>query len=436
MFITGRQYKVSNLISIFTVVLAFYAFGVFGFFNLFGARRIVQIVVALYMFFPIAVILYNYQFFLKNENKYLLGTIIFFFIYYGIMISIIKGEFLTTYLNSLVMMLFCLLLISMEMKYIKKIAESIVVITFVLSLMAFIGYIAFFIDSTLIHKVKFDLYHSEIGSEMIYPHHWIEYLTFTSGEGFFVFDIGSVRMKGFSNEPSSTLVHYLAPVGLAFLLSQKYKIMGFIILIINIIAIASLMAWIVVFLSFLFYCLLKIKSVETIKSILYLGIFMMLFMMLNFDFTYTIFMKFGNLINEVFGIDLIARKAGSLDTRLLGYIDGVKYFISNPLGGAFYLTGTGLILNVSLVGGIFLFFIMILFLVKMIKFSICKYKGLDQKSEKFGVSFILSIVFVVMFLSSYGWNHIPGVIMLIVFFRLMKDLMNLKVYNLGANSAV
>lgn len=436
MLITNRVYRSSNLISIFTVVLAFYAFGTFGFFNLFGARRIVQVTVALYMFFPLVVILYNYQFFRKIENKYLLGTIVLFFLYYGSIISIMNGEFLTTYLNSLVMMLFCLLLISMEMKYIKKIAESIVVITFVLSLMAFIGYIAFFIDSTLIHKVKFDLYHSEIGSEMIYPQHWIEYLTFTSGEGFFVFDVGSVRVKGFSNEPSSTLVHYLAPVGLAFLLSQKYKIMGFIILIINIIAIASLMAWIVLLLSFLFYCILKIKSIKRIKLTLYFGIFMMLFMMLNFDFTYMIFMKFGNIINNIFGIDLIVRKAGSLDTRLLGYIDGVKYLISNPLGGASYSTGTGLILNVSLVGGIFLFFILVLFLMKMIKFGIDKYKSLEQRSEKFGVSFILSTVFVVMFLLSYGWNHIPGVIMLIVFFRLMKDLMNLKVYNLGANSAV
>ena len=59
-----------------------------------------------------------------------------------------------------------------------------------------------------------------------------------------------MRMKGYSNEPSSTIVHYFAPAALAFLLGGRYLYLELLfILAVNMITIVSFTAYIILIIS-------------------------------------------------------------------------------------------------------------------------------------------------------------------------------------------
>tara|TARA_B100000780_G_C21027829_1_gene412061 strand:- start:781 stop:981 length:201 start_codon:yes stop_codon:yes gene_type:complete len=38
----------------------------------------------------------------------------------------------------------------------------------------------------------------------------------------------------------------------------------------------------------------------------------------------------------------------------------------------------------------------------------------------FGVSFLLAMLMIVLFVSGYGWSRPPGIIMLLLFFRILQ----------------
>ena len=71
----------------------------------------------------------------------------------------------------------------------------------------------------------------------------MDFISFTSGDGFSVMGRQIMRMKGYSNEPSSTIVHYFAPAALAFLLGGRYLYLGVFILAVNMITIVSFTAY-------------------------------------------------------------------------------------------------------------------------------------------------------------------------------------------------
>ena len=87
----------------------------------------------------------------------------------------------------------------------------------------------------------------------------LDYLSFTSGDGFEFFGNVVIRVKGYSNEPSSTIVHYLAPAGFAFFYYRTYRLLGIILLLFSLICISSLIGIIAIALSFLVYFILSIK---------------------------------------------------------------------------------------------------------------------------------------------------------------------------------
>jgi len=422
LLINKHKQNLATYIFSFIVVIAFYSFGTFGLLNLYGLRNSFQFLIILFTFFGLISITTNFKETdeYKNKNIFLI-TIVLFFLYYGSMFALIKGTVLTTLIQSLLMLIFTLYLMFVNIKYINMISKIIIIFTFILSLMGFIAYFAFIFNENLIKEVNFGLYDSTVGSTTIYAKSWVEYLSFTSGDGFEFFGYNVTRVKGFCNEPSATIVHYLAPAGLAFLFSKKYKFIGFFLLIFNFVGIASMMAWIAIFSSFIIYIILSIKNKFIKYFIIIFGVIVVLYIMSNVDSAVSLILDAGNSLYNTTSSSLVARKEGSATVRLLGFVNGINELKSHILGGSTYNTSTGLILNTTLVGGIFIFLVLSVFLFDSIKFSIKKFSNSNRKSVKFGVSLILSTLIVASILSNYGWDRIPGVIMLILYYRHLKE---------------
>ena len=403
-------------ISTFTIIYAFFNFGSFGFFNLFGARRISQFIVLLFLSFTLFFI------FKERYKKKTLLIVLFFFSYYYINFLISTSNYLVGFTNIVLSITIFLFLIKIEIEYIKIIAKLIFLISFIFTTMVLLAYILFFIEPNLINQVDFEIYTSLITSEQIYPKHWVEYLSFTSGDGFMLFDLVSTRMKGFSNEPSSSIVHYFSPIALSLLLSKKYRTLGFISIFINLIAISSALTWIIIFLSLLLTLFFKVFCLRNAKRIIYILIFIGIFILVNFDLAYSIFMKIGTLIDSNLSMDLFARKIGSLDTRLTSIIDSLVILFNYPFGGNYVGLPIGLVFNVLLVGGIILFPIVVFVFFKMINLCLKKYYYLELRNRRFGISIVLSTIIVLMFISGYGWDNSSGLIMLLLYYRLITDL--------------
>lgn len=421
MIINKYKYDFATFIYAIVVIFAFYSFGTFGFLNLFGLRNSFQFVIVLFTFFGLISIIYNIRNNIKYKKNFFVHTLIIaFFMYYGYMLVLIKGELLNTLLQSTLMLVFVLYLILVEIKYIKIIIKTIIIITFILSIMGFLAYFSFLINENLINEVNFLLYDSTKGSSVINANSWVEYLSFTSGDGFELFGTNVTRVKGFCNEPSATVVHYLAPAGLAFLFSRKYKLIGIFIIVFNFIGIASLISWIAIFGSVIIYMLLSIKNKFIKIFIIYVSLIFIFILMTNIDFAVSLILDIGNSLHENTSSSLIARKEGSATVRLMSLSIALNEFKNNIFGGSSYSTMTGLLIQVSLVGGIFMLTLLIVFSNKMIKFGINKFNYSSNKDIKFAVSLTLSIFIVSLLLSNYGWNRIPGVIMLILFYKSLR----------------
>jgi len=211
LLINKHKQNLATYIFSFIVVIAFYSFGTFGLLNLYGLRNSFQFLIILFTFFGLISITTNFKETdeYKNKNIFLI-TIVLFFLYYGSMFALIKGTVLTTLIQSLLMLIFTLYLMFVNIKYINMISKIIIIFTFILSLMGFIAYFAFIFNENLIKEVNFGLYDSTVGPTTIYAKSWVEYLSFTSGDGFEFFGYNVTRVKGFCNEPSATIVHYLA----------------------------------------------------------------------------------------------------------------------------------------------------------------------------------------------------------------------------------
>jgi hypothetical protein len=399
------------------VIMAFYSFGTFGLLNLYGLRNSFQFIIIIASFFGIVSILSN----IKKKEKSLIITIsiiIIGFLYYGVMLALIKGTMLNSLIQSILMIIVTLYLLFVDMKYIRIISKVIVINTFILANMGFIAFIAFLLNDNLLNEVDFSLYDSTIGSKIIYAKSWVEYLSFTSGDGFELFGTNITRVKSFCNEPSATIIHILAPVGLALLFSKRFIYISIVILLFNIFAIASLMAWITILGSVVIYFFYQIKNNLVKKLLIISSMLLILLLMSNINTAVSSILDIGNSLQNSASISLIAKKEGSITMRLLSFSTALNEFKNHPLGGSSYNTMTGHLLNVSLVGGILIFLIIGNFYIKMINYSILAFNNNKSlKYIRFAIAFISSVLLVSLFLSGYGWDRIPGVIMLMLFYR-------------------
>jgi hypothetical protein len=230
-------------------------------------------------------------------------------------------------------------------------------------------------------------------------------------------------MKGYSNEPSSTVSHYFAPICFSFLLQKRQIFFSFFILLVNIVCITSFTTIIILLFTFFFFLLFYFKKYIYIIIILYTCILFLIFRNTNlFDlFSYS---------NSIFGTttDLFSRKIGdgiedsSLSVRQVGILDGLFNLFKFPFGYSTQMLGAGsglLYIVSSLTGyfGVTLFVIYILKILYKIYDKSCYYKF--NFYETLSVSFFTAILFVTLFISGYGWDKPIFLIFTALYYRLI-----------------
>ena len=271
------------------------------------------------------------------------------------------------------------------------------------------------------------IYSSEVGKERVYPGHFMDYISFTSGEGFFINGHQITRMKGYSNEPSSTIVHYVAPAAIAFILGGRFSYLGVFILAINIVAIGSFTTYIILILSFVFFTIKFIPKVLG-RALFFLLICCFLFFILNPDIVLAGFLYASSLALDLAGFDLISRKIGdgtvnsNLGNRQQGIMNGVTLALTSPLGYSAEKLGpgAGLFYIISSRAGWIGILIFGVFMTRFIKNIKTTYFMASSSTYVYGLSLLLSNLLVALFISGYGWERPPGIIIMLLFFSFLQ----------------
>jgi hypothetical protein len=414
----SKRYQESQLIFSIAVILAFYSFGTFGFFNIFGFAWIPKIVVIFFCIFGVDAIigsrLWTYQ-------PKLFWIICLFFAYHGIMMTYIKGDIFIGAIQSIVMLIIALFILIVSKKNIRLILDSIIVSIFIFSVGGAVVFLVYAFDPSQLSSESRSVFDSGIGSADVTVKSSWDYLSFSSGGSYSLFGHAVTRVKGYSNEPSSTLVHYLAPAVFCFILAGKYKIIGLFLLLFSFFSISSLVSILSILGAFFIYVLFSIINKLFVKYLLLLFIGMTMIAMYVSEELVSNLLLIGRSLNTATFYDLLAKKEGSAIIRLQSYVDGVNFILQNPLGGSNYTTMTGLWTQIGLIGGGVLLSMYFIFTKKVLALALNAFSHMTSKSKMFGVALMVSIYLTTFLISGYGWGRIPGVIIFFLFFRLLSD---------------
>lgn len=416
-----RSSRISAGIMAAMLLSLMYSFGTFGFLNLFGARTVVQLFILLIMtllLFVMHVRVSRRHFFLVVlfSATYATGSLL-----YGGAVARLVDMFVLA---------FCLILFfDTPQKHVLFFAKALVIATTFLCSLITLAFVYYQIYPQAIHDANFALYHSDVGSQRIIPGHWLDFISFTSGEGFNINGHMITRLKGYSNEPSSTVVHYLAPAGVAFILGGRFTYLGVFILAVNVVAIGSLTSLIIVLISVGLFGVRLFRGALG-KALFILIILSFLFIITNPEFVWAGFRYFSALSMDYAGLDLISRKLGegpedsNLGSRHQGVMDGIKLAFVSPLGypQSMLGPGAGLIYTVSSSSGWIGLFIFGLFIISFLKNVITAYFSKYTSIQMYGLALVASLVFISLFVSGYGWERPPGIVVLLLYFRLLHDM--------------
>jgi hypothetical protein len=412
-----NQYLTTSLLT-FSLLAIMYSFGTFGILNLLGVRTIVQIFII-----GLVVIL-----FVSLQSRYkeqeLFPVLAFFCLY--VIGSLAHGNKISVLVEAVILLFVINVILSAPARQVLFVAKTLVFVTSFLCLLVATAYIYYRINPDQFSYANFEIYSSEVGQQKIYAGHFMDWISFTSGEGFEFQGDSSYRMKGYSNEPSSTVVHYLAPAVLAFLLGGGFIYLGVFILLVNIIAIASLTGQIIIFISLVGFIAVKYLR-QYLKYIAFISIVTFLILLTQIALIEKIFQYVGGQAINYLGFDLISRKLGdasqgSLSERQGGIIDGINLILSSPFGYSVEKLGSGAGL-LFLVGSNTGWLGLVIFGFFISKF-INNLKRLTFKSNLpevgYSLALLVSVLLIVIFVSGYGWERPPGVIMLFIFFRVFQ----------------
>lgn len=418
MKIFKNQYLSTGLFT-FSLLAIMYSFGTFGFLNLLGARTILQI-------FVIGLVA---SLFVALQPRYkqqdLFPVLVFFCLY---VIGGLVHSNITSGLVEAVILLFVIhVILSAPARKVLFLTKTLVVVTSFLCLLVATAYIYYVINPDQLSYANIFIYDSKVGQQKIYAGYFMDWISFTSGDDFEFQGKTSPRMKGYSNEPSATVVHYLAPAVLAFLLGGGFIYLGVFILLVNVIAIASFTSQIIVGLSFALFIAIRYFR-HYLKYIAFILIVLFIVLLTQSALMQIIFQNVGDQANHYLGFNLISRKLGdgsisSLGERQGGIIDGFALILSSPFGysaeklGA----GAGLLFLVGSSAGWIGLVILGSFMYKFIS-NLKKLASPSSFPEAgYSLALLVAVLLIAIFVSGYGWGRPPGVIMLFLFFRVFQQ---------------
>lgn len=412
-----NRYLSSGLLS-FILLAIMYSFGTFGFLNLLGARSAVQVFLVGFMSYVLVTLEPRY----KIQDLF---PALAFFCSYAIG-SLVHSNNITGLVEAVIMSFVIHVILSAPARQVLFLAKTFVLATSFLCILVSTAYIYYKIHPDKFIYANFDIYSSVVGQQQIFAHHFMDWISFTSGDGFVFQGEVSPRLKGYSNEPSSTVVHYLAPAVLAFLLGGRFIYLGVFILLVNFIFIASFTGQIIVSLSFVFFIALKFFR-RYFKYAAFILIPLFVVFLLQSSLLSIMFDYVGGNAMHFLGFDLISRKLGdgsqgSLGVRQDGLIDNLAYVLSSPYG---YSTeklgaGAGLVFIVSSHTGWIGLVLFGLFLFRLFNELSKLALATDLSEVLYSVALSCSVLLITLFVSGYGWGRPPGVIILFLFFRMFE----------------
>jgi hypothetical protein len=195
-------------------------------------------------------------------------------------------------------------------------------------------------------------------------------------------------------------------------------------LFVNIAAISSFLSFLILLLSLPLYWLLRFRS-GTLKTMCVWGMLVGSIFLLRADGLKDLQQSVGFWAADVLQYDFLSRKEGSLDVRARGFSTDLDMLISSPLGW-WGESNAGAIFSVASKGGWVLVLIYCLWVQKLFSGIEQRFLSATKIGYRWGLSLIVSIVLFATVVSGYGWDRIPGVIMMLLFFRIIDDRVLLK----------
>jgi len=354
---------------------------------------------------------------IKNRMNVLM--VLLFFGYYGLMKTFESGSILNGIINAALMMVVSLFILSCETKYLLFIAKKICAINVLFCIFGIGVFAAYFFDSAVFNRNSSYIMHSDVGDTKIQAQSIYDYFCFTSGDGFDFFGTQIMRVKGYCNEPSATIPHYIGPITLMFLCKRISYLWAIIAIAFSFFCIASGVGIVIVLCAIGFYFIIQIKSKALITNIIVICSLIVAVGMLYSDVIINSITIYGGDVYQQTNYDLILRKQESAATRLQSYSEAVSSIIAYPFGGSGMITMTGLWTTVGLAGGIILLPIYFGFVIKIVKLAVATFIGCQKIKIKMGIALMLSTVIIATCLSSYGWARIPGVILFFLYYRFL-----------------
>jgi hypothetical protein len=311
-------------------------------------------------------------------------------------------------------------------RHVIGVTKALVICSAFFSLLVFVALIGYSLYPSQFQYANFHIYDSTTGYKHISPGSAFDWLSFTSGDGFELAGENRIRLKGYSNEPSSTIVHYLAPVVLAFFLAGRYIYLGIFILAVNIVAISSLMAFVIISGSLILMSL-NYAFRRHFKFVFIIALLMLAVIVAQNNAIVNIFTKIGVLSVDVLGLDLIARKVAGGDDdasiliRAKGISEGINLLLTSPVGYSYEKlgAGAGLIYIISATTGWLGLTIFILFIGRFLKKALNGISCVQSYSNQYAIALSTSLLLVMLLISGYGWDRPPGVVLIFLMFRLM-----------------
>ena len=376
------------------IVLVVYSFGNFGVLNLFDAKLTVQTILILLAFIPIFIISF-YHTRIVSYQRYIVMILL-----YSIFSSLILESYnILNLLQLSLSLMIVIALFQLSIKYIDFILKSIVTITFIFSILVLIQFIFLQVNPELINALDMR-FSSDTKYINIDDSNAFAYLGFAViGDIKTILGVEFVRLKSFASEPSVLVTLFYAVGIMGLFYSRKFRIMSFLILFVSIFIIYSGVMHLSLLFSVIFYLYIKL-----IKPSARRGSMFILFNIFLLFFLLTI------IGAEYFTLAFVdASKEGSSLARLGGIIILFNDILSNPFLNLEIpiVPPTGFIINNS-----FIIPILGIYLSTKIFFNLF-YCNMILFKEYKTVSILLSGMFIqVAFFSSYGWELLPGWIVL------------------------
>ena len=414
------------------IVLTFFSFGTIGFFNLFGLGLVVKLIAITLSLVGIVSIFETINF---KKNQLLVFGVFIFFLHFGLMKTYETGSYFNGLIQGIVMGVIAVFILCCNIHYIVNIATKISYFIIISSLLGICVFITYILYPSIYNPESANIMHSDIGNETIVAASLLDYLSFTSGDGFEFFGSQVTRVKGYCNEPSASIVHYVGPIGLMLFCRKIPTIFVLIPILFALVCVSSGIGIIAIIGLIPIFILFSIKNKQTILF-MFIGIILLSAVALTYsNLIINNITIYGQDIYQQTANDLVSRKATSAQGRLASYDVGLSMIMQYPLGGSGYTTMTGLWVELGLVGGVISLIGYFVFLIYLFNNSVEAFNSTNSLRVKAGIALIGSLIITATLLSSYGWTRIPGVIILFLYVRLIttaitkNEQSNIKKYN-------